>query len=98
MRRRRIRTSEITLARPTSVKATVRRNPNGTRLPVSNMAQPSVQDARVGWPKWTTKRTVGADLYLDSSLKCEQVGTGDSPGRLGSLRPSVSRGVARSRG
>src|SRR5256885_6261503 len=38
-----------------------------------------------------------AALYLDSSLKCEQVGTGDSPSRLGSLRPSVSRGVARSR-
>ncbi|TMH64475.1 MAG: hypothetical protein E6H55_04010, partial [Betaproteobacteria bacterium] len=37
-------------------------------------------------------------MYLDSSLKCEQVGTGDSPSRLGSLRPSVSRGVARSRG
>src|SRR6266487_1584685 len=39
-----------------------------------------------------------AALYLDSSLKCEQVGTGDSPRRLGSVRPSVSRGVARSRG
>src|SRR2546422_376878 len=28
-------------------------------------------------------------------LKCEQVGTGDSPSHLGSLRRSVSRGVAR---
>ncbi len=37
-----------------------------------------------------------AALYLDSSLKCEQVGTGDSPSRLGSVRPSVSRGVVRS--
>ena len=30
-----------------------------------------------------------AALYLDSSLKCEQVGTGDSPRRLGSVRQSV---------
>src|SRR5438477_10107630 len=44
------------------------------------------------------KTRLSAALYLDSSLKCEQVGTGDSPSRLGSLRPSVSRGVARSRG
>src|SRR5438045_9130876 len=35
-------------------------------------------------------------LYLDSSVKSEQVGAGDSPSRLGSVRPSVSRGVARS--
>jgi hypothetical protein len=42
--------------------------------------------------------STAAALYLDSSLRCEQVGTGDSPSRLGSLRPFVSRGVARSRG
>ncbi len=37
-----------------------------------------------------------AALYLDSFPRCEQVGTGDSPIGLGSLRPSVSGGVARS--
>src|SRR5216117_2530381 len=45
----------------------------------------------------TSHVTDSAALYLDSSLKCEQVGTGDSPCSLGSLRPSVSQGVARSR-
>jgi len=41
-------------------------------------------------------RSLAAALYLDSSLECEQVGTGDSPRCLGSSRPSVSRGVVRS--
>jgi hypothetical protein len=35
-----------------------------------------------------------ATLYIDGSLNLEQVEVGDSPSRLGSLRPSVSQGVA----
>jgi hypothetical protein len=40
-------------------------------------------------------RQPDAALYLVSPVKCEQIGTGDSPSSLGSPRPLVSRGVVR---
>ena len=41
--------------------------------------------------------TLAPTLYIDSPVKCDHVGVGDSPFDLGSARPSVSGGVAHHR-